>query len=168
MNKQKKEISEWKNKYYTAYADMENLRKSIQKDHSEALKYRAEGFVEKLIPSLDSFYIALANEPSNDVLKNYLQGFKFIYNNIQQAIESEGLTQIVPKVGDKFDVQTMHAVEAVETDGPENVIVSVYGCGYMLFDRLIRPSMVKVSKKKEDKVEDKKDIKDVEKHDENK
>lgn len=103
------QVEYWKNKYYTSYADLENLRKAIERDHHEAIKYRSEGFVEKLITPLDGFHLALSMEPKNEEMKAFLQGFSFIYQNIIQAMESEGVSEIVPTLNQKFDVNTMHA-----------------------------------------------------------
>jgi len=53
------DVEHWKNEYYRAYADMQNLRKIIEADHRQAIKYRAEGFVGELLPILDGFHLAL-------------------------------------------------------------------------------------------------------------
>ena len=57
IEKLKKEIEKWKNDYYLAFADTQNLRKALEKDYSNALKYRAEGFLEKLLRLLCSLNI---------------------------------------------------------------------------------------------------------------
>lgn len=152
------QVEYWKNKYYTAYADLENLRKSIEKDHREALKYRSEGFVEKLITPLDGFHMALSMEPKNDEMKAFLQGFSYIYSNIIQAMESEGVSEIAPQINSKFDVNTMHAVDTIECpDLEENLVVKVYANGYKLHERIIRPAMVYVSIKHKKLEEENKD-----------
>lgn len=158
------QVEYWKNKYYTAYADLENLRKSIEKDHREALKYRSEGFVEKLITPLDGFHMALSMEPKNDEMKAFLQGFSYIYSNIIQAMESEGVSEIAPQINSKFDVNTMHAVDTIECpDLEENLVVKVYANGYKLHERIIRPAMVYVSiKHKKIEEENKDESKSVE------
>lgn len=134
-----------------AYADTANLRKSLEADHREALRYRAEGFVENLLPALDSFYMALSAEPTSQEAKNYQQGFGFIYNQLQNALSMEGVTEILPKIGDAFDPNFMHAMEVEESDDEGNKVLQVYSKGYRLHEKLIKPVMVKVSKKKEDK-----------------
>ena len=141
------DVEYWKNEYYRAYADTQNLRKSLEKDHLAAMKYRAEGFIEELLPVLDSFYTVLKNEPTNPELKNYLIGFQYIYRNLVTALENEGVKEIAPKPGDKFSPDTMNAVETVESDGEENLVVDVHLRGYKLHDRLIRPANVTVSVK---------------------
>ena len=141
------DVEYWKNEYYRAYADTQNLRKTLEKDHLAAMKYRAEGFIEELLPVLDSFYTVLKNEPTNPELKNYLIGFQYIYRNLVTALENEGVKEISPKPGDKFSPDTMNAVETVESDGEENLVVDVHVRGYKLHDRLIRPANVTVSVK---------------------
>lgn len=148
IEKWKADANHWKNEYYKAYADTQNLRKSVERELSEGLKYRAEGFVSELLPVLDGFYFALVMEPANPELKNYLIGFQYIYQNILSVLEKEGIKEIFPKEGEKFDVRTMHAVEAQEKDGPPNLVVKVLNKGYLLKDRLIRPANVVVSKAK--------------------
>ena len=153
LEKLQAEVNHWKNEYYRAYADTQNLRKSLAKDHQEAMKYRAEGFIDELLPVLDSFHIVLSNEPEDPNLKNYLIGFQFIYKNLVAALENEGVSELSPNVGDKFDASTMNAVELQESDGEEGVILKVVTKGYKLHDRLIRPVNVIVSghpKKEED------------------
>lgn len=143
----------WKNEYYRAYADMQNLRKSLEEDHRNAIRYRSEGFLTNLLPALDGFHMALDTPPKNEEIKNYLVGFSYIYNSILKVLEDEGVTEIAPKIGDPYDLNTMHAVDTVPSDGPENVVMKVYTKGYKLYDRLIRPVMVSVSKKPEVKVD---------------
>lgn len=142
--------NQWKNSYYKAYADTENLRKSIEKDHQMAIKYRAEGFINNLLPILDGFHLALANPAPSEELKNYLVGFTYIYNNLVKVLEDEGVKEITPKVGDKYDERTMEAMEQVYQDGEPNLIVKVNMKGYLLKDHLVRPAMVVVSTNKKE------------------
>ena len=145
IEKLKADVEHWKNEYYRAYADTQNLRKSLEKDHRSVLKYRAEGFIENLLPILDSFHVVLSQEVEDPSLKNYLVGFQFIYRNLVSVLENEGVNEIAPKVGDKFDVNLMNAVEVEESDGEEGLITKVMTNGYRLHDRLVRPANVVVS-----------------------
>ena len=159
LAKLKNDVEHWKNEYYRAYADTKNLRTSLEKDHSEAIKYRAIGFIEELLPVLDSFHMALANEPTSQELKNYLVGFQFVYRNLISVLENEGVTEIAPNVGDKFSDATMSAVDTTEQEGEENLVTKVYGKGYKLHQRLIRPARVSVSKNKKEEKETKEGVK---------
>lgn len=145
IEKLKLESDKWKNEYYRAYADMANLRKDIQKDHSEAVKYRLEGFVSDLVSVLDSFEIALKHDPKSEETKNFLTGFQFVHSNLMNILENEGISIITPKLDDKFDEKVMQAVDKIQDDGEENLVKEVILKGYKLHDHLIRPAMVKVS-----------------------
>ena len=151
---ERKEKEEWKNKAYMAYADTANLRKSLEADHRQALRYRAEGFIENLLPALNSLYMALQATPSSQEAKNYQQGFTYIYNQIQAALSSEGISEIVPKTGEAFNPASMHAMDVEETEGEPNKVTFVYSKGYYLHDKLIKPAMVRVSRKKEQQLEE--------------
>ena len=156
IDKLKADLDHWKNEYYRAYADTKNLRNSLEKEHLAAMRYRAEGFIEELLPVLDSFYLALANEPTDPALKNYLIGFQYIYKNFVAALENEGVNEISPKVGDKFDPSTMNAMDVEIDDGEEGLVKKVVTKGYKLHDRLVRPANVVVSAhKKEEKTAEK-------------
>ena len=150
LEKANADLEHWKNEYYRAYADTQNLRKSLVKEHSDVIKYRAMGFIEDLLPVLDSFHMALASEPTSQELKNYLVGFQFVYRNLVQVLENEGVKEISPNVGDKFDDKTMNGVDITIQEGEENLVTKVYAKGYELHGRLIRPAQVSVSKNKEE------------------
>lgn len=145
------DLEHWKNEYYRAYADMQNLRKQVEKDHHEAIRYRASGFIENLLPILDGFHMALQVEATSEEMKNFLVGFQFIYRNLVSVLENEGVKEIAPKVGDEFDPKTMQALETVyDEDAEPNKVTKVNVKGYMLHDRLIRPSIVVVTTNKKD------------------
>lgn len=151
LEKAKADSDHWKNEYYRAFADTQNLRKSLEEDARNERRYRAEGFLAGLLPSLDAFHIALQNEPPSEETRNYLVGFRYIYNQIVKSLTDEGVTEIAPNKGDPFDPDKMHAVEAKEDDTlPPNSVLEVLAKGYKLHDRLIRPAMVSVSKAKEE------------------
>jgi molecular chaperone GrpE len=142
------EVETWKNKYYMVYADMENARKQNEKTLAESLKYRAEGFIENLFPILDSFKLALDMKTDDEKLKRFLVGFEHIYRQLQYVLDNEGVKDITPLIGAKFDYKTMHALEVEYSDTEENTVVRIVARGYQLKERIVRPSMVVVSKKK--------------------
>ena len=149
LEKAKADVEHWKNEYDRAYADTQNLRRSLEEESRTAIRYRAEGFLSNLLPALDGFHMALDAPAQSDEVRNYLVGFQYIYNQIQKTLEDEGVKEVSPKVGDDYDLNEMHAVDVKETDecAPGKVL-QVYAKGYRLHDRLIRPAMVLVSKAK--------------------
>lgn len=137
----------WKNEYYRAYADTQNLRKSLEEDKRSAVRYRAEGFLTELLPALDAFHMALEVPAPTQEAKNYQIGFTYIHNQIVSALTNEGVTEICPKLGDPYNVETMHAVDTIETtEYAPGTVCKVQTKGYKLHDRLIRPVMVCVAK----------------------
>ena len=137
----------WKNEYYKAFADTQNLRRSLEEESRSAIRYRAEGFLENLLPALDSFHMALEMPAPTKESTNYQIGFTYIYNQIVDSLTSEGVTEISPKIGDDFNEHSMHAVEMVETtDVAPGKVARVAAKGYKLHDRMIRAAMVYVAK----------------------
>jgi molecular chaperone GrpE len=145
------EIYNWKNKYAMMFADMDNLRKSQDKAFSEAIRYRAEGFIDKLLPALESFHIALKTPVDDPKLKNYLIGFEYIYNQLNQALIEEGVKEIPVKINDAFDVMTMHALETEVSEGPPNRVLKILSPGFKLHDRVVKQVLVIVSKQADKK-----------------
>lgn len=153
-------VKYWQNKYYEAYADMDNLKKRMEKDHQQFIKYRGQGFLEALLPVFDNFYNCFKVTPDDPKLAAYCKGFEMIYNQMVNSLEAEGVKEIMPKVGDKFDHNSMQAVDVVEGD-EDDLVMKVSTKGYFLKDRLVRPAMVVVSKKKKEE-ENKKESEEVE------
>lgn len=157
LDKVRSEATEWKNKYYEAFADLDNTRKSLARDHESMLKYRSMSFVEKLLPTLDNFEQAFKVTSEDPKIKNYQVGFKMILSQLLSALADEGVSVIEPVIGQEFDHNTMAACATAPGD-KDNLVSSVYLKGYMLKDRLVRPAMVIVSKVEEtgasDKAED--------------
>ena len=145
INELEEQVNTWKNKYYQAYADMDNLRKLMEKDHQQMVKYRGQGFLEALLPVFDNFYMAFKVTPSDPTLAAYCKGFEMIYNQMVNCLEQEGVSEINPPLGCEFDHNTMQAVDVVEGE-KDDVVVQVANKGYMYRDRLVRPAMVVVSK----------------------
>ena len=77
-------------------------------------------------------------------------GFQFIYRNLVQVLENEGVKEIAPNIGDKFSDKSMNAVDVTVQEGEENLVTKVYAKGYELHGRLIRPAQVSVSKNKKE------------------
>ena len=145
IEKLKAEVLVWKEKTYRTAADTDNLRKSYERDHENLLKYRAMGFVERLLPVLDSFHLSLMVKPKDPAIANYVKGFEMIYRQMLTALEQEGVKEIAPGIGDDFDPENMQAIDVKDGD-EDNKIVQVYSNGYIFKDRLVRPAMVVVSK----------------------
>lgn len=150
------QLSTFKDKYYRAIADMDNQRKQYDKEYRQTLKFASQNLAEKLIPSFEMFSMVIEtadNLPSE--VQAYVQGFDMVYRQMVQALESEGITEIVTNIGDKFDHTIHSGMETQEVDDPKLVdcVVKIIRKGYKIHDRLIKPTLVIVGKAKDVKDE---------------
>lgn len=139
------EVNTWKTDYYKVFADMENLKKRLQNEHANAMKFMMQSFIEELLPVVDNFERSLAVENPSDEIKNFLKGYEMIYNQLMQVLKSQGV-EVIKTEGEEFDPNFHQAVMAVKDDNfKPNMVVEELQKGYKLKDRVIRASLVKVS-----------------------
>jgi molecular chaperone GrpE len=129
-------------------ADFDNYKKRASREKQEAIRFANENLLEKLVPVLDSFDMALAaaqNEKteSAQALKT---GIGMVYQQLKSALTEAGLEEI-DATGKRFDPNLHEAVSQQEnTDLPEGQVVQQLRRGYKLRERLLRPASVVVSK----------------------
>ena len=118
----------------------------MQLDKEANEKYRAEKLLTNLLPAIDNLERAMQIEVENEETKALLTGVEMVYRGIIDALQSEDAKQI-EAVGKEFDPNLHQAVMQVEEeDTDSNIVVEEFQKGYLLKDRVIRPSMVKVNK----------------------
>lgn len=149
------EKDKWMNKYYQELADVQNLRKEIQRDNQSLLEYRAMPFIEKLVPFMNSMDMAFKSEPKDPAVKSWIDGIHMAYKQLWQVMAEEGLTEIDPKLGDEFDPAWMQSMQTVDGE-KDDAVAQVFMKGYKLKNRLVSPAMVVVTKKVVKKPEDEK------------
>lgn len=135
-----------------AVAEAENARKRAQADAASAQKYAVERFAESLLPVVDSLEAALdtaAKAPEQASPPSLIQGVEVTLRQLLTALERARVSPIAAAPGERFDPHRHSAMAAVEADAEPNSIVQVMQKGYMLHDRVLRPSLVTVAKPKE-------------------
>ena len=155
LSQHRDEKDKWMNKYYQELADVQNLRKEIQRDNQSLLEYRAMPFIEKLVPFMNSMDMAFKSEPKDPAVKSWIDGIHMAYKQLWQVMAEEGLTEIDPKLGDEFDPAWMQSMQTVDGE-KDDAVAQVFMKGYKLKNRLVSPAMVVVTKKVEKKPEDEK------------
>ena len=126
-------------------ADFDNYRKRTQKEKEDISKYAAERLVGAILPVLDNFERAIGSVQTSPDLAGYSQGVEMIFRQMHNVLVKEGLAAI-EAVGQPFDPNIHEAILTVESEEhPENTVVEEVQKGYYLKDRVLRPSMVKVS-----------------------
>ena len=143
-----KEVEELKDKLLRRQAEFENFKKRTQKEKEAIVTYASEGLVTDLLPSLDSFERALEVEVDEDDEKSkaLYEGLELVYNQLIEVLKNNGLQQI-ECVNEKFDHNCHHAVVQQESEDHEaDTVIQELGKGYKYKEKVIRPSMVMVSK----------------------
>lgn len=150
---------ELKDQLMRALAESENLRKRTIKDVDQAKKYSHISFVRDLVSSVDNFKRALDSLPEDkadlpEPIKNLIIGLEIVEKEINSTFEKHNLKQISP-LGEKFDYNFHQAMFEVPTnDTDPGIVIEVSQIGYLLYDRLVRPAMVGISKKIEENNQD--------------
>lgn len=141
----KDKLEEADNRYLRLQADFDNFRRRTRLDLEASEKYRAQKLITDLLPALDNFERAMQIEADNEQTKALLQGMDMVYRGLVDALKKEGVEPI-EAVGKEFDPHQHQAVMQGEDESfGSNVVTDEFQKGYLLKDRVIRPSMVKVN-----------------------
>ncbi|WP_333657043.1 nucleotide exchange factor GrpE [Tissierella praeacuta] len=139
-----REIEELNNKLLRLQADFVNFKKRTEKEKESTISYALESFVCSLLPIIDNFQRAMESEDNKE--SGFYQGIEMIYQQLMKVLNENNIEEI-KSLGENFDPNFHHAVFMEESDEyEEGKITEVLQKGYMLKDKVIRPSMVKVAK----------------------
>jgi molecular chaperone GrpE len=140
------ELKEINDKYLRLYAEFENYKKRVNKDKEELVRYGNESLIYELLPVIDNLEMALKHA-SDNVSEGLVQGVEITLKELQKTLEKFGLVAIEAN-GKLFDPLVHHAMTQIERDDiDEKVVIEEFRKGYMLRDKVLRPSLVAVSKK---------------------
>ncbi len=130
-------------------AELENYRRRAEKEKTEAVLWGQAGVIKLLIPILDELEHAMRQLNSDDVLAPELkEGFSLVLKNFQKVFEQEGVVKVKAEIGKPYDPHCHEVVRAEESEDSDGLITEVIQDGFVLRERLLRPSKVVVSKKK--------------------
>ena len=142
IKKLKQELKEKEDKLLRSYADLQNYQKRMEKE----LQIKEEETKKKYLSELLDLNELLKKAHEDKAPK---EGLKLMINSIEKFFEKEQI-KTIDCVGEKFDHNLHHAVTTIEKDGcDDETIIEEVKKGYMINDRLLRPSQVVVSKKKD-------------------
>lgn len=136
-----------KEKALRAQAEMLNYRKRKDEEMTQRLKYANEDLIISLLQVIDNFERAIKLDDNDlaDELSKFLSGFKMIYGNLVNILNSNEVTEIEAD-GLEFDPNVHQAVLTEKDENkPAGVILEVLQKGYKYKDKVIRPAMVKVN-----------------------
>ena len=129
-------------------ADFDNFKKRAAREKQDAIKYANENLLQKLIPVLDNFDMAMSatNSTSGESQQSLQTGVSMILQQLKSAVQEAGLEEI-DAAGKVFDPNIHEAVSQKETaEVPDGSVLQQLRKGYKLKDRLLRPATVIVAK----------------------
>jgi len=142
---QAQEFEAMRDKLLRTAADYDNARKRLAKEREEFIRFSQERLLRDLVPILDNFERALSHAETVD--QSVAAGIRLIWKQLLDLLQSHGLKRFSSE-GQAFDPHFHEAVDHVEEEGPEGVVVKEIGAGYQLHDRVLRPAKVRIRAKK--------------------
>ena len=139
---------EMQDRYLRLNAEFDNYKKRMMRENSDRLKYFNMELIKELLPSVDNLERAISHAgDENSDLENMIEGLHMVYKGMQEAFGKFGVSEI-ESIGKEFDPNCHQAVGMIESqEVPENHVAEECLKGYYLHDRIIRPTMVRVSGK---------------------
>ena len=152
------EISILREEKLRLLADMENLRKRSNRENIESIKYGSINLAREMLSTGDNLARALENLPDekdrSEPIENLIDGLKMVQKEFFTILEKNGVKKI-ESLNTKFDHNFHQSILEIERNDCEaGTVVREIQAGYMMHDRLLRPSMVGVSKKNNKKVKE--------------
>ena len=144
------EARENREKMLRTLAEMENLRKRLDKEKKDYIDYANQELIAEFLPVLDNFDRALSTADRSPEAASYLQGVEMIYKQLEQVLRRQGMEEIKAR-GEPFDPFFHEAVQQEVTDEyPDGTVLDVLLKGYLFRGKLLRPAAVKVSSNPEE------------------
>lgn len=144
LKKCQKERDEYLDGWQRAKADFVNARKDEEKMKADIVRFANQIIFYDLLTALDSFDVAIRQ--TRDVGENdTTKGFYLIKTQLDDILKKHGLTPI-NATGQKFNPEFHEAMAEEKSDKEDGTILEEFQKGYMLYDKVLRPARVKVSK----------------------
>ncbi len=139
------EAEEWKDKCLRARAELLNFQRRSEKDRSDALRYANAGLVKSLLPVLDDLERVIEST-SADEGGHLLEGVRLTRDNFTKVLQ-EAHVETISAAGQPFDPRIHEALmQQPSADHPPGTVLQEVARGYKLYDRVLRPAKVIVSK----------------------
>ena len=156
---QEEKLKSLEEKNLRSLAELENQRKRFEKERQDAFEFGGFNFARESLSLLDNIDRAVTSFKSDENLKKnkdlnkIIEGVEIVKNDLVSIFKKNGI-ELIECINKKFDPNFHHAMLEIEDDAKEaGTVVQEIQKGYMMKDRLLRPSLVGVTKKKEEKQE---------------
>ena len=140
--------AEAQDRYLRLAADFENFKRRTRQEQMDTIQHASSELIGRLLPVLDDLHNALEHRPAG-VDEAWIKGLELGIRKLEEVMAAHGLERI-DSVGTAFDPKFHEAVGHEESsEHPEDTVVSELRRGYRIRDRVVRPSLVKVSRRPE-------------------
>jgi len=141
------DYDELKNQYLRKQADFENFRKRMFREKEEAIKYANSNLLLDLVSIIDDFERAIKSSDESKDFDTFHSGIELIEKQFTSMLDKKYGLKRFDSTGEKFDPEKHEAMMTEESDEfDEETVLEDFQKGYMLHDRVLRHSKVKVSK----------------------
>ena len=141
-------LAEANNRYLRLAADFENFKRRTRQEQLDTIQHASSELISRLLPALDDLRNALEHKPAG-VDEAWAKGIQLGVRKLEEAMSAHGLEPI-ESVGTAFDPKLHEAIGHEESaDHPDDTVVAELRRGYRIRDRVVRPSLVKVSRRPE-------------------
>ncbi|MBI5746380.1 MAG: nucleotide exchange factor GrpE [Nitrospirae bacterium] len=155
--KKDEELRSLNDKYLRICADFENYKKRNMKEQMESARYANEKILKELLPAIDNLERAILHSKETSDLKGLVEGVELTYKQFLDSLGRFGV-KVVRSIGEPFDPSRHQALGQVESDKhDENIVIQELQKGYLLEDRILRPALVNISRKKVNNFSDNED-----------
>jgi molecular chaperone GrpE len=132
-------------------AEMENLKKRLEKEKADLLQFANENLIKELLPVVDNLELALEHGRQTETPAPFLEGIDLVHQGFLKALARFGVTPLA-SVGQPFDPAYHNAVmQEAAPDAPDCSVLRELQKGYLMHNRLLRPAMVVVARNTADK-----------------
>ena len=159
-------LKETEDKLLRSLAEIENQRRRFEKEIKDAFEFGSFNFAKESLAILDNLQRAKNAIKNDKILKEnkdldkFLENINIIEKDLISIFEKNRIKKIVA-LGKKFDPNIHQAMAEIEDDNSEvGIIIQEIQAGYMLSDRLLRPALVGVAKRKNSKIQEKEEKKE--------
>ena len=152
MKELEEQLAESKQATLYAQADIQNVRRRAEKDAADARSYAATSFARDILSVSDNLQRGLAAMPADlradEKMKGLVTGLEATGRELDSVFQRHGITRIAA-MGETLDPNRHQAMMELPSDEPAGTIVQEMQTGYMIKDRLLRPALVGVAKKRD-------------------
>ncbi|BDU50069.1 nucleotide exchange factor GrpE [Haliovirga abyssi] len=142
------EVAKWKDSYIRKVAEFENIKKRMEKEKEEFLKFSTEKLILKLLEVVDNLERAVSSSKTTEDFNSLVKGVEMTLNQINRVLTEEGVVALDAK-GKEFNPYEHHAMMQEESEEhDDNIVIDEFQKGYKMKEKVIRPALVKVSKNK--------------------